>query len=78
MLKPAHPRAGAVQQKLLQWEACTPPLERSPCLPQLEKSPRSNKDPAQPKINKYLFFKKERKCVNWKIIKIMMLTQTER
>ena len=32
-------------------------LENSPCLPQLEKSPRSNKDPAQPKINKFLKIK---------------------
>ena len=39
------------QEKPPQWEACT--LEQSsPCSIQLEKSPCSNKDPAQPKMNK--------------------------
>ena len=51
LLKPASPRACAMQQeKSPQWEV-------SP--PQLEKSPHSNKDSAQPKINKYNYKKLE-------------------
>ena len=34
--------------------ACTLQLQSSPHSPQLEKSPPSNKDPAQPKINKQI------------------------
>jgi len=48
-LQPAPPGAPALQQEEpLQSEACT----------RLEKSPRSNKDPAQSKINKILQQKK--------------------
>ena len=43
------------QEKSLQWEACVLQLESSPHSPQLEKSLSSNKDPAQPKINKIKF-----------------------
>ena len=51
LLKPKHTRAHAPQQeKPLQDYALQP--EFSPHLLQPEKSPRSNKDPAQPKINK--------------------------
>ena len=54
LLKPTYPLARALQQKKLpQWEACALQLERSPHFLQLEKSLHSNKDPAQPKINKY-------------------------
>ena len=39
LLKPAHPRACALQQeKTLQWEACTQQLKSSPQSPKLEKS----------------------------------------
>ena len=38
-------------EKPLPWEARTLQLERSPHSLQLEKPGRSNKDPAQPKIN---------------------------
>ena len=55
LLKPLLPRARAPQEKPLQWEAFTPQLESSPYLRQLEKSSHSDKDPAQPKINKTLF-----------------------
>ena len=49
VLKPACPRAHALQQeKPLQGEARAPQLESSPRLPQLENSPRSNKHTAQP------------------------------
>ena len=34
-------------------------LETSPHSPQLEKNLHSNEDPAQPKMHKYIFFKKE-------------------
>ena len=48
-----RPRACALQQETpLTEEARAPQLERSPHLLQLEKSPHSNKDPAQPKINR--------------------------
>ena len=53
LLKPARPRACALQQKSLQWEACTPQLESSPQTQKLEKSP------AKPKINKLYIKKKE-------------------
>ena len=45
-------RARASQEKPSQWEACTLQLESCSRSPQLEKSPCSNKDRAQPKINK--------------------------
>ena len=52
----AHaPRACAL--KPLQWEGPEPQLQGSPHSLQLEKSPRSNKDPAQSKINKYIKLK---------------------
>ena len=41
-------------EKSRQWEALTPQLQSSPHSLQLEKSPLSNKDPAQPKINKMI------------------------
>ena len=59
IMKPMHPKAHAAQQEMpLQWEAHVLQLESSPWLPQLEKSLHSNKDPAQPKVNKQikLFF----------------------
>ena len=53
------PRAWAPQEeKPLQWEASASQPESSLCSAQLEKSPHGNEDPAQPKINKYFFFKK--------------------
>ena len=57
LLKPACLRACAPQQdKPAQWEGgWIPQLESSPNSPQLEKS-LCNKDPAEPKINFYLFF----------------------
>ena len=55
---PGDPRAHAPQEEPRKWEAHAPQLESSPYSPQLEKSPRSNEDPAQPKINKIIFFKK--------------------
>ena len=59
LLKPTCLRACAQQQeKPLQWEALTLPLENSPCSLHLEKSLCSNKDPAQPKINKQNLKKK--------------------
>ena len=48
LLKPACPRAGAPQEKLLQWEALAPQLRGNSCSPQIDKSP------AQPKINKII------------------------
>ena len=53
LLKPNHPRARALQEEPPQWEARAP-QESSPRWPQLEKSPSTNKDPAQPEINKHL------------------------
>ena len=47
------------QEKPLQWEARARQLESSPCLQQLEKSVCSSEDPAQPKINKWIFLLKE-------------------
>ena len=47
---PRHPRAHAAQEKPLQWEASTLPLESSSCSLQLEKKVCSNEDSAQPKI----------------------------
>ena len=60
LLKPAHPRARALQQeKLPRWDAWAPQLESSPHSWQPEKSPHSKEDPAQPKINlKNIFFSK--------------------
>ena len=53
LLKPVSLRTHALQQeKLPQWEACTPQLESSPLSLKLEKSPYSNEDSAQLKINK--------------------------
>ena len=53
LLKPAT--ACAPQpEKPLQWEALIPQLETRPRSLQLENGPRSNKDQAQPKINKYI------------------------
>ena len=54
LLKPTHPKAHALQQeKPPQCEAQAPQLERSPLLAATRKEPGcSNKDPAQPKINK--------------------------
>ena len=53
--EPSSPRSHVPQQeKPAQWEACTPQGERSPCSSQRERSLSSNKDPAQPKINKYI------------------------
>ena len=52
-LKPWGPRALAMQRENpLQGEARALQLGSRPCSPQLEKSPSSNKEPAQPKINK--------------------------
>ena len=74
LLRPAWPRACALQWKKPPWrEACALQLESSPCFPQLEKRLRSSKDPAQPELNKifkksYLFKKKREKKKNvWKI-----------
>ena len=51
--EPEHLRVCALQsEKPLQLEACGPQQQGSPRLPQLEKTACSNKDPAQPKINK--------------------------
>ena len=50
----AHiPTAHAPQEKPLQRGTGAPQLESSPCWPQLEKILHSNKDPVQPKVNKY-------------------------
>ena len=46
------PRAHALQQKLPQWETSALQLESDPRSLEVERGPRSNKDPAQPKINK--------------------------
>ena len=61
VLKPAHPRACALQQKKpLQWEAHSPQLESSPCTTRevptttRESQRKSKEDPAQPKNKKYL------------------------
>ena len=52
LLKPACPRAHALQQETpSQGEVRAPQLESSPRSTQLAKSPHSNKDPVQPKIN---------------------------
>ena len=61
----AHvPRAGAPQEKPLQWEACVPRLESSPRLLQLEKALAATKTQCSQKVNhfknskkKLLFFK---------------------
>ena len=60
----AHaPESRALQQEMPpQWEACVPQPERSPHSPKLEESLRSNKDPAQPKINKYFKLLKKKNC----------------
>ena len=56
LLKPVHPRAHAPQQKRLpQWEAHAPQLGTGPACHQPEKSLHSKEDPAQPKLNKYIF-----------------------
>ena len=52
ILKPVHPRACVLQEKLPQWEGLAPQFESSPCSLQVEKSPHSNEDPAKPKVNK--------------------------
>ena len=50
-----NPTACAPQpEKPLQREALIPQLETRPHSPQLENGPRSNRDQAQPKINKYI------------------------
>ena len=59
LLKPACPRARALhQEQPPQWKPCTPQLESSPHSLQLGRSLCSNKDPAQPRINK-IIYKKE-------------------
>ena len=55
--KPTHSRSHALQQKAMQWAALAQPLESSLCLLQLQKSLCRNEGPAQPKINKYNYFK---------------------
>ena len=53
LLKSVRARAHVLQQeKPLQWGARAWQLESSPCSLHLENSPHSNKDPAQPQINK--------------------------
>ena len=56
LLKPTHLKRVLCNKKATAI-LHAPELERRPCSPQLEKSPRSNKDPAQPKISKEIFFK---------------------
>ena len=55
LLKPACPRGRALHQEK------PPQLESSPHSLQLGKSPHSNKDPAQPKINKIIYKKRKDK-----------------
>ena len=76
LLKPTPLTARTLQQeKPLQWEACTPQLERNPCLLQLEKNLGSNEGPAQPKINSLTNLKKKtdkrmkRLVMDWEIFK---------
>ena len=65
LLRPTWPRAPAPQEAP-QWEAHWQQLESIPCLPQLEKNLCSNKDPAQPKINKQIkLFLKRNKLQNF-------------
>ena len=74
-LKPRHLNYRAYTSKLLRPTGPTlcPPWKKSPCPEkpvhcnksspyslQLEKSPHSNENPAQPKINKWIKFKRER------------------
>ena len=60
LLKSECPGARALQQeKPPQWKACAQQLENSPQRPQLEKSLCISEDPAQPKINKIIYLKKE-------------------
>ena len=52
LLKPAHPRACALQQeKPLQQEAHVPQQESSPCSLHPDKSSHSSEDPAQSEIS---------------------------
>ena len=51
-LKPAGPRACALQEKPAQWEAWAPQLERSPYLPQLKKAHVQQQRPSAAKNNK--------------------------
>ena len=56
LLKPAHPRACALQQeKPPQWEACAPKLETSPGLSQLEKGCVQQQRPSVAKKNSKKF-----------------------
>ena len=65
LLKPAHPRAHALQQeKPCQWEAHAPPLESRVCSLQTEKSPHDHRDPAEPKTSNFLIH--ERKKSNFR------------
>ena len=67
LLKPTCPRACALKQKPLQWEACATQQKSSPYSPQPEKSLHGNKDPSQPKINITikLYFKRELILTSW-------------
>ena len=70
LLKPAWPRAHALQQEkspAMRSCALQPALPHSP---QLEKSRHSNEDPAQPKISKWNY-KKEKKWLNVPLNKII-------
>ena len=50
VLKPTCPRAHAPPEKPPQWESHSPQLEKSPC---------SNKDPAEPKLNRPKIYYKD-------------------
>ena len=70
LLKPAHPRACALQQeKPLQWEAHTPQLESNPCLPQLEKSlhTTTKAQHSQKSTKFFLILKILKNCLKFKL-----------
>ena len=51
-----HPKAHAAQEKPLKSEKPAHPNQEEPLLAITREKLHSNKDPAQPKINKYIFF----------------------